>query len=300
MKATNLLPLAAMLCISLLSNCSKTGGENVSIESAAADTVASIPDVATDSTYITDTSKRAFVKTASFSGQVKDVKLVSNQLATWVKRMSGFVAQNELRSEVIRLEETPISNDSLEQNKIYVITNDLELHVPTLYLDSLLQLVQEQMIYIDEQNTEASDVSLALLSSQFKKARFSRFEHRYQKNLNQTPSKIKEKLSGEENLYEMQNQADANAIATWQLKEQVAFSTVRVHLYQHPLLARTNIPDTENNFAFRPSFWIKLTLSLQTGWYVFIDVLLGLLKLWVLFVLGGIAFWLYKKKKISV
>ncbi len=299
MKSSNLLPLAAMLCISLLSNCSKTDGEHVSLESAAADTVASIPDVATDSTYITDNTKRAFVKTALFSGQVKDVKKVSNQLTTWVKRMSGFVAQNELRSEVIRMEETPISNDSLEQNKIYVITNDLELRVPTLYLDSLLQLVQEQMVYIDEQSTGASDVSLALLSSQLKKARFSRFENRYQRQLNHSSKKINDHLSGEENLYEMQNQADANAIATWQLKEQVAFSTVRVHLYQHPLLARTNIPDTENHFAFRPSFWIKLTLSLQTGWYVFIDVLLGLLKLWVLFVLGGMAFWLYKKKKVS-
>jgi len=80
--------------------------------------------------------------------------------------------------------------------------------------------------------------------------------------------------------------------------EAVKFSTVNLNFYQSDTILKETIANDDPS-AYNIPMFQRIGLSFTSGWSIFMDLLIGLINLWV-FVLVGIAAWAaykyYKKR----
>ncbi len=238
--------------------------------------------------------KRKFIKTADLRFKVKNVQEATNKIEDIAEKYEGFITEAELLTNVIKTNEVEISEDSVLHNKAYEITNQITMRIPNQYFDKVLREIQPVMTFVERKRIAADDVSFSLIASDLRKKRFSKFENRFEKEIEQKGKKLVETTSSEEKLLDYQTQADNNKVQTMSLNDQVNYSTLTVELYQPVTNTVEMLPNMENPFAYQPNLFLRIWQSVRTGWFLFEEVLIFVTKLWMFMLLAFGGFWLYK------
>ncbi len=238
--------------------------------------------------------KRKFIKTADLRFKVKNVQDATNKIEDIAEKYEGFITEAELLTNVIKTNEVEISEDSVLHNKAYEITNQITMRIPNQYFDKVLREIQPVMTFVERKRIAADDVSFSLIASDLRKKRFSKFENRFEKEIEQKSKKLVETTASEEKLLDYQTQADNNKVQTMSLNDQVNYSTLTVELYQPVTNTVEMLPNMENPFAYQPNLFLRIWQSVRTGWFLFEEVLIFVTKLWMFMLLALCGYWLYK------
>jgi hypothetical protein len=286
--------VASVMVAFMFTNCSEKRAESTAFDESTTDSVSTFTPADEGKPLLPQ--DRKFIRSADVKFKVKNVQLASNVVEDLVDKYQGFTTKSELTSKILNINEIEISQDSILQNKSYEISNEISIRIPNETFDKTLREIQPLMEFLDSKSTSAEDVSLSLMSSELRKKRYSKFEKRYEKAIENKGKKLTETTNSEETLLNHQSNADDNQMLTLQLKDNVNYSTITLHLYQPVSVVQEMLPNLENTHAFMPNLFVRLWQSVRTGWYIFEEVLIGITKLWLLILIAFVGFWFYKKR----
>ena len=78
------------------------------------------------------------------------------------------------------------------------------------------------------------------------------------------------------------------------IDSKVKYSNITLNFYQDNTVKRV-VVENDNLSDFRPDFFKRFWLSIQTGWTIFTELILTLTNLWVIFLLVLLAYLGYRK-----
>ena len=290
--------IIGLSCIIMLA-CAENKSENASLDmtTVAADSIVSANDIVSSSAAVENgkDSSRKFIRTADMKFKVKNVYTATNRIEDIVSREGGFVTYTNLNSSIYRTSDVAISADSSLETTYYRVQNTITLRVPNTRLDTTLRSIAILIDYLDYRTIKAEDVALQILSNKLTQKRLIKHEHRLTDAIDQRGKKLRETTDAEENLYAKQEQADNAVISNLALNDEIAYSTIHLDIYQRQTIKRELISNDRNIDEYQPNFVSKVIDSLKYGWGILEALLLFLTKLWGLFVLALVLYFLVKK-----
>lgn len=286
------LSLTLLAVITLIISCKKNEApaEELATENnIAADTVSSSAAVEKEG------STRKFVRTADLKFKVKNVTKSTYAIENITNKFDGFVTYTNLQSNILDKFETKISQDSTLETTRYNVENNITIRVPNKRLDTVIKCIAKQIDFLDYRVIKADDVSLKILSNQLAQNRSVTNEKRVEKAIDTKGKKINDIMDAENNLAYQKEQKDNTKLENLSLQDQVNFSTLSIQIYQRESVKQEMNAGSKDEEYYKPNIGIRILDSLKTGWYVLLDILVFIAKIWwlILVYIGG--FFLYKK-----
>lgn len=247
-----------------------------------ADSIASLmsSSAATGSPHM-DTSHQ-FIRTADVRFRVKEVRTATFAIEKVAAHFGGYVAHTGLESTIDEERHTPVSDDSTLVTTYYTVHNDLTLRVPAQHLDSTLRTLGALVAYLDHRRIDVVDATLLTLRERLAARRVAHSTARLEDAVEDGQAKLRDRAAVEEALYHKQTLADESLLRTLELKDQIAFSTVRLQIYQRQAWTREMIANERNIDAYKPGFFHDAGKALRRGWEGLKYALLALLHIWPL------------------
>lgn len=234
--------------------------------------------------------KRKFIRTADLKFKVKNVTESTNTIEDITKRFGGFVTSTELRSEIDKVTNTAVSEDSSLETTYFSVLSSISLRVPDVKLDSVLKEISGQVEYLDHRTIRADDVSLQMLANDLTRIRSSKDLETESDISYYDKPKVKDKIALRQYLNGSRANIDEARLANLFLKDRVSFSTIILSIYQKQALNRELISNNKNIKEYEPGFGSKLVESFNFGWEIIKSFLLAIMKIWGLLVLAIIIF----------
>ena len=247
---------------------------------------------AADSAKIADTVLQStkLVKTAEINFKVKNVQQTSEHIAVLAKQYGGMVMHHKIQSSAPQCRDVPVSHDSTMRIAAYNTCAEMLIKVPSDKLEEVMTEVSHMGIHINISTMDIEDKTLDYLSARLK------LKDREEVVTQQRTGKIRikdpnEVLSLKDNIVDVR-------IGNLKTNEAVKFSTIHLNFYQSDTILKETIANDDLSAYHIPVFQ-RIGLAFASGWSIFMDLLVGLINLWV-FILAGIAAWLtyrnYKKR----
>lgn len=251
------------------------------------------PPMATNSNL--KQTNRDFIRTADARFQVKNVYKTTLELEKLVTDFKGFITENNLTNQITKREEIEVSQDSILRVVLHQVNNSLTIRLPQDSLDAFLHRVGKWLIFLDHRIVRADDVTLSLKAHAQKASRSQEYEKRYTNAIDKKPqdTKLGDATQAEDNLLQRQNDIDQNLLQRESLQDQVAYCTLKLHIYQAETIHKSLIENYRKIEQYQPSFWSKMGDSVSRGWQGLLAVIVALTNLWVFFVVGLIGLAIY-------
>lgn len=235
------------------------------------------------------------IKTADMRFRVKDVQQTKERLSSAIKAEGGTVAEFSIQSNVQKTEKVRYSTDSLLELTAYRTDGYITAKVPSDKLDEFTNKIAGMAVFIDQQSMKLDDQSIAYLANQLKNR--NRVEAVAQ--LNKHASK---KSNNVETSLLLKDDYVDKKIENLIIDNKVKYSNITLNFYQDNTVKRI-VVENDNLSDYRPGFFKRLLLSIDSGWTIFKEFLLILTNLWVLFALGiagYLIFKYYRRKKVAI
>ena len=286
MKKRILIPLMAGLA--LLCACK---GKSSSSESA--DTVAITANTTKSISKTDDTiqSHTKLVKTADMRFQVKDVQQTTEQITALTASYNGTVVHHWMKS--ISGDSTDIrkSDDSIMRVTVINSSAEMTVKIPPANMENFMNQVARLGIYIKNRKMDVSDKTLDYLSTRLKL-----------KNQDELVNQQKKAVANKkdpDNSLAFKNKMVDQRINDLKTDDSVKNSVVVLSFYEDNIISKKIIANN-NLSAYNLPLAKRLGMSLQNGWLVFVEVLVGIANFWVLIPIG-LGIWIsiryYKRKK---
>lgn len=237
---------------------------------------------------------RKFIRTADLRFKVKEVRNAVDSIEKMAVDAGGFVAQTSLNSQVDRIDNTPVSDDSTLETTYFSVTGDLTLRVPNSKLDEILKSFQSLIVYLDHRTISADDVSLQILENQSTQQYLVNSRNRIINHIDEGNDKLRSKVEAERLIMEQKARSNEARMMNMNLMDQVNFSTVRLSIYQRQALKREVVINEKNIDAYKPGFGARIGDALNTGWLALQNVFIFIAKVWGLILIGLIGFIIYR------
>ncbi|HTD29282.1 MAG TPA: DUF4349 domain-containing protein [Xanthomonadaceae bacterium] len=227
-------------------------------------------------------ARRKFIRTAHAEFRVKDVYLSALAIEDIAAAQGGFVIRNDISAQTQSVQRRPSGDGKLTELAEYTLRGELTVRVPSEKTQTFLRALVGQIDYLDHRTFEATDAQFDILRQQLAYQR----GQEAQQDLGQAEQQGG-KLGQKAEAIGARNDAkvgrDEALIAQKQFEDRVDFSTIDLSLYQSPKIRQTQLIDVEAEFRNHgPRFFARLESSLRVGWYTGVDVLLGLIAAWPL------------------
>jgi len=245
-------------------------------------------------------SLHRFIRTADLKFKVKNVIQSTYDIEDITTHYNGFVTYTNLTSQVNRQMLRAISADSSVETTYYTVINSMTLRVPHTKLDSTLKAIAHNIEYLDYRVIKADNVAFNLLANELTQKRVAKNEARLAKSIGLKDNKPTEVIDAAEMLARKDEEADNATIATLTLNEQIAYSTIKLEIYQREETKQERVESFMNVDEYRPGFGSEFLKSLELGWWILKQLILFITKLWVFIVLGILAYYIYKRKVAKV
>lgn len=242
-------------------------------------------------------SNRKFIRTADIKFKVKNVTQSTYTIENITNKFEGFVIYTNLQSNIIDQFESKISRDSILETTRFNIENNITIRVPNKRLDTVIKCIAKQIDFLDYRIIKADDVSLKVLSNQLAQTRSTNSENRIEKAIDTKGKKINDIIGAENTLADKKEQKDNDKLENLSIQDQINFSTLTIQIYQRETVKQQLVPNTKDSNYYKPNIGIRLLDSIQSGWYVLLDVIVYLVEIWWLLLLTIGGFFLYKKYK---
>ena len=285
MKTKFLIPLIAGL--GLLCACKNKSGYEVvnnSSSSAAADSVK------TDSITIT---RPKLVKTAGIHFKVKNVQQTAEHITALATGINGMVIHHQMGSTAERSDDIRISNDSVMRVTSFNTTAEMTVKIPSAKLEDFMNQVAHMGLYVNDRSMDITDKSLDYLSAQLKLK--SRTE------LVNQQKKGKIIIKKPEDVLNLKDDMIDQQIGNRQIDDAVKNSIITLSFYQSNTINKEIIANDDPS-AYNLPFFKRLGMAIESGWGLFVDVVIGLANIWV-FILAGIGVWVvirYYKGRVLI
>jgi hypothetical protein len=290
------LALPVLLCTSLLFACGKkeemSGGmaadvaesapsQTARTESAKAESAkTSAVEQLSSSTNSQTPENRQLIRQAQARFRVKDVYQSSMQIENIVAKLGGFITQHHIESQQYAQHERKQANGRILRLTEYTLSGNITLRVPSAETQNLLHALAPLVLFLDERDFTAQDVALELLQQQLAQARSQSSAQSLSNTASATAASATERILAQNQLQARQDEA---LIQSKLIADQVAFSTIRLNLYQDRQISRSEHKDLSTELAAaEPSFGERILAALQTGWKGALEVIVALCYLWPL------------------
>jgi hypothetical protein len=275
----------AIMAMALFAACKGKNGAYKVVNNSSADTagVANASDSAAD-------AKPKLVKTADMSFKVKNVQQTGDSISRITARFNGMVIHHQMGSSIERSEDIRLSNDSIMRVSAFNTTADMTVKIPSEKLEDFMNHVGHMGIYVTARKMDIQDKSLDYLSEKLK------LKNRREMVAQQKTGKIK--IKNPEAVLWLKDDMIDGQINNQKIDEAVSFSIVSLNFYQSNTIYKERIANDDPS-AYKMPFGNRLLMALSNGWYLFVELIIGLANLWVL-ILAGIGIWMafkmYKRK----
>ncbi|REC55960.1 DUF4349 domain-containing protein [Chryseobacterium piscium] len=255
-------------------------------DSASVEISDSVSSVATMSV-----KDKQFIKTANVDMEVKDVYDATISIEKSVQELGGFITHSNLQSRVISEDSYNTSDENAMLIKKYQTENTMQVRVPTSKLGELLTLINDKKLFLNSRIINAADVTSSIKYAEMEGKRIKKTGENISE-LKTTKDKVK---MSDENMFEENQQQLANLDVTDNLK----YSTVDIYIKEPKLriaeIAITNSKNIDNKYKF--NFMYDVKKAFVEGFYLIQRILIGLVAIWPIVIIVGIAFYFYRKNK---
>jgi len=232
---------------------------------------------------------RRFIRTASVAFSVRDVYRSALSIEDLVAKYGGFVERNDIRSEVNGTRSHVRRDGVRVELTTYALQGTLTVRVPSERTQEFLRALAGQIEFLDTRSFEATDAQFDLLRQQLAFARHQDAQERLAQ-VASAPGRTGEKTDAVSAHADAQAQRDEATVARAELEDRIAFARIGLALHQAPQLRRTERPDLE--IAMRregPGFFARIGDALAEGWRLALDVIVGLVYLWPMWLAAALA-----------
>lgn len=268
--------------------------ENSSNEAIAADTVATNPLTTEAATAAKDPSKK-FVKTGTIRVQVDNVVQTTHRIEQAVSSAGGFVTHTKMESLVDERKETEISTDSILVTTQYHTENEMVIRVPTMQLNTLLQALSKEVIYVDYRTIDNEEVSAQMVANALERQRKKESAQRLEKGIDQRSAQLKQVIEAEKEREVKISEQDTKVIENMRLNDQVKYATIALKLYQNSSIKQERLASMAISERLRPAFGMRAWNNIKTGWFALENILSFLILFWPLALLGGLGYFTYQR-----
>ena len=239
-----------------------------------------------------DTAASKIIKTADMRFRVKDVQTTKEQLSQTIKNQGGAVAEFSIESAIQETDKVKLSADSLKEITSYRTEGYLVAKVPSEKLDEFTNTIAKMAVFVNNSSMKMDDQSIAYLANKMKAQ--NRVDASNQ--IIKIPSK---KTGNIETSLALRDDYVDKKIDNMSIDARVKYSTITLNFYQDNTV-KTMVVANDSLSDYRPAFANRLWLNLVNGWTIFMELILALSNLWMLFILviaGYFAFKYYRNKK---
>ncbi|WP_121812621.1 DUF4349 domain-containing protein [Mucilaginibacter kameinonensis] len=252
---------------------------------SAADTVA----VSADSTSVATTPAK-LVKTADMRFKVKNVQQTGDAIAALTTHNGGMVMHHQMQADVERSEDIRVSNDSVKRVSALRTNADMAVKVPSEKLEGFMTEVAHMGMYVTLRKMDIEDRTLDYLSEKLKL--------KNRQDLVDQQKKGKVVIKNPVNVMLLKDDMVDQQIGNMRTDEAVKYSIVTLSFYQSNFINQEMIANDDPS-AYQLPFVNRLAITLNNGWQLFVELILGLANVWV-FITLGIGLWAmygyYKRK----
>jgi len=254
---------------------------NSSNKMKSADTTAAIDESVADSTAIDK-----IIKTADMRFRVKDVQEVKEKLSNSIKEEGGMVVEFTVQSNIIRTEKAKYSADSLLELTSYRKEGQVVAKVPSDKLDDFTNKVVKMAVFVDQQSLKLDDQSMNYLSNALKSKNRVEAVQQLNKHANKKSNNVETTLEIKDDYVDkkIQNQV---------IDSRVKYSTITLNFYQDNTVQKL-VVGNDDLYDYRPAFLNRFWLGIQNGWVIFKEFILILTNLWVLILLAGAGYFVFR------
>jgi hypothetical protein len=244
--------------------------EITAVRASEALTTSSSSDIGNPDAYSDPRSK--LIKKADYRFKVKNLKKSSNSIEAMVSRYPAHISS---------------SNITLDA---YTLEASMTIRVQSEYFTALLNEIDTEAEFVHERQIETEDVSKQFVDVESRLKTKLEVQARYKTILRTKAGKIEELLAAEKQIGDLQEEIEATVSKLNYLKDQVAYSTIRLQFYE-------NVPD--ENLAHHDNARLK---DFKDAFFAGLDgsvvMMLGLTRIWPLFLIGAIGWLVYKRRKV--
>jgi hypothetical protein len=256
---------------------------------AVADSVSAyVPGIATDTI---NGITHNFIRHANLKCKMNNVLQSTKSIEQFVSECGGYVTQSNLDAEKGYCNTVRFRKDSLMEITNYNSASTLILRVPNYMLDTVLNSITNTAVFVDFRKVNANDVKLKLFSNQLAEKRYKKYQERVQKKSDQNNTKLNQTVDAEENALAKQTAADEKRVESFEIADQVNYSTVSCMLYQAQNTYTSVVAAPPAIEPYTPSFSNKLGEALTNGFEIFKSFILFLANSWsILLIMAGMFF----------
>ncbi|MFN8254870.1 MAG: DUF4349 domain-containing protein [Bacteroidales bacterium] len=236
---------------------------------------------------------KKFIKTADLSFKVKNVESITHKIESMTLKLGGFVQQSAIVSNVVSEKDIAQSADSLMRVTEFYVNNQMIIRVPSIYFDSVLTEISKLYIYLNNRNVKTEDVSTTFLRNKLKAEKRAEYEKRIKRASDKGNPDLDDIVNAERTASDLADMAIDKKIDNYELQDRIDYSTITLNFYQANAISREMIGNTLLS-QFKPGFWTRAWEAIASGWDTILDLLIGLLYLWPLYIIAIAIYYLVK------
>jgi hypothetical protein len=242
---------------------------------------------------------RKIIRTADLRFRVNNTEKATYNVENITKRFDGFVTETQLNSRIAEQTQTPISTDSVMEITKYEIENTMTLRVKNSQLDTVLAEISRIYAFLDHRNVKSTDVTVDYMMDALKAKMREQSILRIQNASDEKGKKLSDIVNAEQTTVEMNDGAIESEGANMKKDFDVQYSTITLAMYQDVVI-QSAVKVNPSVYAHAPSIWYRLSDSFRGGWAFVLDLMVGLVAIWPVFLLGGLGYWGYRRLKGSL
>lgn len=214
--------------------------------------------------------KKRIIKDGRLGIQVNEIEIAKTRIDTLLKKFSGYYSNESF------------NNSDWESSYV------LKIRIPSARFESFLKDLESGDGEIQHKTIDARDVTDQFIDLETRLESKKAYLKRYTELLKRAQT-IKEILQIEEKIRGLQEEIESTLGRLKYLGDLVDYSTLDLTI--------TEKKDFQYDPVQRDKFAEKFKQSLSKGWFGFIDALLFTIKIWPLWIIGGLGIFFLKRRR---
>jgi hypothetical protein len=262
----------------LITACQKRSPENLALESTGSanemmpqmefqqDQSASTPDLLQKP----EINKKKIIKDGRMGLKVTDLEKTKKNVDKLVKSNEGYYANESY------------TNSDLESSY------QLKIRIPAENYEKFLAGIESSEAEITFKEIDARDVTDQFIDLETRLSNKRTYLLRYQNFVKQAAN-IKDILEIEEKIRGLEEEIESTVGKLKYMGDQVDYSTLDLSITKQKAF--------KYNPVERSKFGEKLKQSLSKGWFGFVDFFLFLIRIWPVWIIGALSYYIYRRNK---
>ncbi len=213
------------------------------------------------------TKQKKIIKDGDLTVKTEQINASKKGIDNLLKKLSAYYETEDL------------------QNSDEAISYDLKIRIPSANFEKLISTLENGKDEIERKNIKARDVTEEFVDIETRLANKRDYLKRYKELLSKAQT-VKDILTVEENIRNLQEEIESKEGRLKYLSDQVTFSTLNIHLYQEK-------EPTDKN---QDSFLAKTKTSLKQGWTSIVDFILWAMGIWPYLIIAILSFFIIRRK----